>query len=53
MTSLVATIIALNLYLVLMFGYPYSGEVKVSADSFRIAEAIITHHTNVHPPASR
>ncbi len=49
MTSLVATIIALNLYMVLMFGYPYSGEVKVSSDSFGIAEAIITHHSTHQP----
>jgi hypothetical protein len=36
MTSLVATIIALNLYLILMFGYPFSGDVKVSSDSFNV-----------------
>jgi hypothetical protein len=53
MTSLVATIIALNLYMVLMFGYPYSGEVKVGCESFGIAEAIITHHASVHPTAGR
>ncbi len=52
MTSLVATIIALNLYMVLMFGYPYSGEVKVSSDSFGVAEAIITHHASAHPAAA-
>ncbi|HWE36480.1 MAG TPA: hypothetical protein VG406_07940 [Isosphaeraceae bacterium] len=43
MTSLVATIIALNLYLILMFGYPFSGDVKVSCDSFDVAQAIISH----------
>jgi hypothetical protein len=52
MTSLVATIIALNLYMVIMFGYPYSGEVKVSSDSFGVAEAIITHHNTARPVAA-
>jgi hypothetical protein len=51
MTSLVATIIALNLYMVLMFGYPYSGEVKVSSDSFGVAGAIITHHSGLRSAA--
>ncbi len=41
MTALVATIISLNLFLVLMFGYPYSGELKVSAESFMVSQAII------------
>ena len=49
MTSLVATIIALNLYMVLMFGYPYSGDVKVGCESFRVAELCITHHGNPGP----
>jgi hypothetical protein len=43
MTAMVSTIISLNLFLVLMFGYPYSGELKVDPDSFRIAQAIIRH----------
>ncbi len=43
MTSLVATIIALNLYLILMFGYPFSGDIKVSSDSFQVTQAIISH----------
>lgn len=37
MTALVAMSIALNIALVMMFGYPYSGGVKVAApESFRI-----------------
>ncbi len=43
MTSMVSTIIALNIYLVLMFGYPYSGDLKVSADGFVVAKSIIEH----------
>ena len=48
MTSMVATIIALNLYLVLMFGYPYSGGVKVSCRSFNVAELIAMHRGISH-----
>jgi Protein of unknown function (DUF4239) len=43
MTAMVATIIALNLYLVLMFGNPYSGDLKISPDSFKVIQAIIAH----------
>ncbi len=43
MTSMVSTIIALNVYLVLMFGYPYSGDLKVSPDGFVVAKSIIDH----------
>ena len=51
MTSLVATIIALNLYMVLMFGYPFSGDVKVGCDSFQVAELCIAHDGNPGAPA--
>jgi hypothetical protein len=50
MTSLVATIIALNLYLVLMFGYPFSGDVKVGCDSFDIVPVIADRRGG--PPAA-
>ncbi|HEY2158091.1 MAG TPA: hypothetical protein VGH33_20855 [Isosphaeraceae bacterium] len=43
MTSMVSTVIALNIYLVLMFGYPYSGDLKVSPDGFVVAKSIIEH----------
>lgn len=41
MTALVAMIIAICLFMVLMFGYPYSGEMKVSPDGFMVTRAII------------
>jgi hypothetical protein len=53
MTSLVATIIALSLYMLLMFGYPYSGGVKVSCDSFSLTQAIVTRHNPDHPSLPR
>jgi hypothetical protein len=43
MTVMVASMIALCLYLVLMFGYPYSGELKVDPSNFRVAHAIIAY----------
>ena len=43
MTAMVASIIALCLYLVLMFGYPYSGELKVDPSNFKVAHAIIAY----------
>jgi len=43
MTVMVASIIALCLFLVLMFGYPYSGELKVDPSNFKLAHAIIAY----------
>jgi hypothetical protein len=28
-----------------MFGYPFSGDLRVSPDGFRVAEVIIEHQT--------
>ena len=41
MTAMLSTIIALNLYLVLMYAYPYSGDVMVQPDGFRVSREII------------
>jgi Protein of unknown function (DUF4239) len=40
MTSLITIIISLNVFLVLMFGYPFSGELKVDPSSYRVAREI-------------
>ena len=37
LTAMIALLIALNIFLLLMFGYPFSGDLCVSPDSFRIA----------------
>lgn len=42
MTALVALIISLNVYLVAMFGYPYSGDLKVDAGGFAIIQSILS-----------
>ncbi len=39
LTAMVALLIALNIFLVLMFGYPFSGDLSVSPESFRVAVA--------------
>lgn len=40
MTGVVAMSIALNLLLVSLFGYPFSGDVRVSPDEFRLNQLI-------------
>ncbi len=39
LTAMVALLIALNIFLILMFGYPFSGELCVSSEGFQIAVA--------------
>jgi hypothetical protein len=48
-TSIGAAPIALCLFLVLMFGYPFSGELTVSPDSFKITRAIISYQAGRTP----
>lgn len=40
MTSMVAMLISLNVYLVLLFGYPFSGDLCMGMDSFKINQLI-------------
>jgi Protein of unknown function (DUF4239) len=49
LTAMVAVLIALNIFLILMFGYPFSGDLRVSPDSFHVALAILKLEA---PPAS-
>ena len=37
LTAMVAVLIALNIFLILMFGYPFSGDLRVGPDSFHVA----------------
>ncbi|MBX9570732.1 MAG: DUF4239 domain-containing protein [Candidatus Obscuribacterales bacterium] len=43
MTSMVALLISLNLYLFLLFSYPFSGDVCVGADPFEVDLMIFQH----------
>jgi hypothetical protein len=52
MTAMVATIIALCLFLVLMFGYPYSGELKIDPAGFKVVQAFIAYPAGRHSPPS-
>jgi hypothetical protein len=49
MTALVSMIISLNIYLVMMFGYPFSGDLTVGADSFRLAQTIMEDRVELTP----
>jgi hypothetical protein len=40
MTCMVSLLISLNMYLVILFGSPFSGDLQVSLDSFRIDKLI-------------
>jgi hypothetical protein len=40
MTAMVAILISLNLVLLLMFGYPFSGSISISPDSFRLVQDV-------------
>ncbi len=53
MTTLVSLIISLNIYLVSMFGYPFSGDLKVSPDGFRVAQSLLTDEALTSPDGSR
>jgi hypothetical protein len=39
LTAMVAVLISLNIFLVLMFGYPFSGDLQVSSEGFQVALA--------------
>lgn len=51
MTAMVSMLIALNLFLVLMFGYPFSGELKVSAGAFEVDKLIFDDQLGLKPAA--
>lgn len=40
MTAMVAVLISLNVYLVALFGYPFSGDLKIGTEAFRIDQSI-------------
>ncbi|HEY9715151.1 MAG TPA: hypothetical protein V6C72_16900, partial [Chroococcales cyanobacterium] len=52
MTAMVAALIALNLYLLLLFGYPFSGELSIHADAFNIDESIFENRVSTAKNAS-
>ncbi len=50
MTLMVATIIAINLFLVLEFGYPFSGDLQVKYDCFEVIREVLDHNPVVIGP---
>lgn len=51
MTSMVAVLISLNMYLVLLFGYPFSGDLRISVEPFRIDKEIFDDKLGVSESA--
>ncbi len=49
MTSMVATVIALNMYLVVLFGYPFSGALKVNPEAFLLDKKIFDDQLGFSP----
>jgi hypothetical protein len=49
MTAMVAFLISLNIVLVIQYGYPFSGDVKVHPDAFRIDRQIFEQYLGVKP----
>jgi hypothetical protein len=49
MTSLIAITITLNIYLVGMFGHPYSGDLRVDPSSFDVIKEIADSALSAHP----
>lgn len=49
MTSMVALLISLNVYLVVLFGAPFSGDLKVPPDAFEVDRLIFDNQLGQHP----
>jgi hypothetical protein len=47
---MVALLIALNVFLILMFGYPFSGDLSVGPESFRVVLATLSLGTPIAQP---
>jgi hypothetical protein len=47
MTAMLSLVISLNLYLVLMFGYPYSGDLKVDPEGFKMSNTIMDYQSGL------
>lgn len=44
MTTMVSLLISLNVYLVVLFGSPFSGDLQVSADALKLDQKIFENH---------
>ncbi len=51
MTAMVSLLISLNMYLVILFGAPFSGDLQVSPDSFRVDKLIFDNQLGYKPDA--
>ncbi len=51
MTAMVSLLISLNMYLVILFGAPFSGDLQVSPDAFRVDKLIFDNQLGYTPDA--
>lgn len=51
MTAMVSLLISLNMYLVILFGAPYSGDLQVNPDAFRVDKLIFDNQLGYTPDA--
>ncbi|MFA6213048.1 MAG: hypothetical protein WCT03_20240 [Candidatus Obscuribacterales bacterium] len=51
MTGMVSLLISLNMYLVILFGTPFSGDLQVSPDAFRVDKLIFDNQLGYRPDA--
>jgi hypothetical protein len=51
MTAMVSLLISLNMYLVILFGAPFSGDLQVSPDAFRVDKLIFDNQLGYKPDA--
>ena len=49
MTAMVTLLISLNIFLILMFGYPFSGQLKVHPDTFKLDQEIFENRLGLVP----
>jgi hypothetical protein len=50
MTTIVALTLSLNIFLVFVFGYPFSGDISVRPDSFRLDLGVFKHFEDGRMP---
>ncbi len=51
MTTIVALTLSLNIFLVFVFGYPFSGDISVRPDSFRLDLGVFKHFESGEMPS--
>jgi hypothetical protein len=53
MTGMLTTLISLNLYLIVLFGYPFSGDLHVGDDAFKVDQLIFKDQLGMAVPVEK